>query len=232
MHKASAVKKNPAKKNALRANSKRKMSKKLAKVQKKRAVLTTTKRFGGSAVDAQGRALPVDYDHHHIHDPYDFFYADTSKIFDEHPILEAFARDYPTLESRVHLKDEADNMLMEQLPEVRAKITDMRELEAFDNTLAFTLLQPETEPLSKEEIIYNLERDGITHPKHLDPFENSWKEFFTNDFKHGSAPEKMRTIAYHAVMWSSALYLAKLGVDAYNQYLYDLQYPLHGDHDH
>jgi hypothetical protein len=231
MHKGSGAKN--ANKAAMRVQKRKLSTKKQPKKTKlvPKKSLTVQKRFGATAVDAQGRPLPVDYESAHLHDSYDYYYPDTSKMFDEHPQFDAWMAANPTPELFDELKDKQREATLNQIPIVRASIKDPKELDAFENILVSSLTAIDNIK-SKDEIIYTMEKRGITKPAQLEPFENNFKQFFTNDLKFGTPAQKFETIVHHAIMWSSAGILAYTGVDACVQYFYDVEFPLHGDHDH
>lgn len=230
MHKANkGLRKSVAKKPE--SAGKRKMSMKAKKAPKtKKAVkkvVTVAKRFSHEVRDAQGRVLPVDYETHELHDPYDYFFHDTSKMFDDHPHANEFAHRFPTHDALVTARMTANDQMLEQIPQIRAKITCPKEKEAFEQVLVASL-QP-SEILSKEEVAYKLEQRGFNSIHAVtEPTEGSWKEFLCNDLQPGRLPlrQKIETIAHYTAMISSVAFLTYLGYDACQQYFYDLEYPL------
>lgn len=191
---------------------------------------TVIKRFGSVALDAQGRPLPVDYQNYtHLHDPYDMFYHDTSSVFDTHDHAEAMKVRFPTHDDVVRARITQRQSLLDQLEPLRAKIKDPKELEAFDNVLV-AALNPNETVLTEAEVKYQLEKRGFRDFEQVNSaVQSSWHQFWFNDLKYGTTKDKVTYFVNQGLMWGSTFYMAYIGWDAWTQYLYDLEYPLH-DH--
>lgn len=235
MNKSSGAKANKApmkkvaKKQPKKVVQKRKLSTKVLK--KQPSLLTTQKRHGSVAVDHQDRLLPVNYHNHHLHDPYDPFYVDTSTVFDEHAQEDHYLRVLKPGDFEQMTSNQID-ALFAQIPTVRKSITCPTELDMFNKTVGHALeLNDAIDIKSEAEISYEMEKLGFNHIRNVEFVHKSFGEFFMNDFRYGSAKDKMLAIGVHSVMWGCAAYLSYIGVSAIDQYFYDLQYPP-VSHDH
>lgn len=134
---------------------------------------------------------------------------------------------FPTHDHLEMARADQRKSMLDQLEPLRAKIKDPKELEAFDNVLVAAINPTET-VLTEAEIKYQLEKRGFRSFEQINStIHGSWKQFWCNDLKYGTTKDKMTYIANQAIMWGSTAYLTYIGWDAWTQYLYDLEYPLH-----
>jgi len=186
-----------------------------------------------SPIDSNGNMLPINYSQHHLHDPYDYFYPDSSTVFDppKNPVEDwedyrrRFAHQMMTLE--------------EDVMKIRQSISCAKELHAFDaiitsqfcaNFYSSFLSQDDlARGYSDRHWIYEAinhpddEQRFIPHPVDYD----NWEDFFLYDITMGPKNLRWQTFGFFAMMFGFGGLMAAEGVMAINQYFYDLEHPLH-----
>jgi hypothetical protein len=184
-------------------------------------------------LDKNGNMLPVNYNHHHLHNPYEFFEPDTSLAFDPpmNPVDDW--DDYRRRFSYAMMTWE------EELLATRNSIKCPTELHAFDAVMTSQLLpefythflSPDDsgKPYSDRHWLY----EALNHPdpeqRYIPPAEDfdDVDDFFFYDISLGPKKLRLQTLTAFGIIFGFGGLLALDGLLFWNQYFYDLQYPVH-----